>query len=55
MHQCYAVGRTADGEELRCCLARDHRDKSDHWDSIRDEYWSVDLVTNPWALAGARG
>lgn len=52
MSKCYAVGRTDQGDEMRCCLARNH--KTDHWDSVRLQSWAVDLVASPWALAGVR-
>lgn len=54
MNKCYAVGVTPDGQELRCCLERSHQGKTDHFDAVRDERWSVDLLASPWALAGAR-
>lgn len=41
MHQCYAVGQTAEGDELRCCLNRNHRELLDHWDAVRDRFWVV--------------
>lgn len=53
MNKCYAVGVTPDGDELRCCLDRNHQSKSDHWDAVRDQPWTVDLVSSAWALAGA--
>ena len=55
MSKCYAVGRTDQGEELRCCLARSHQGKTDHFDGVRDQSWAVDLVANPWAMAGISG
>ena len=49
MHQCYAVGKTAEGEELRCALLRRHRSLIDHWDAVRDVYW-VAPVEGAWAV-----
>lgn len=52
MHKCYAIGRTADNEELHCCLARHHRGEK-HYDSDRDQEWSVDIYTDSWAMVDA--
>lgn len=47
MSLCYQVGRTDQGDELRCSLLRNH--KEDHYDTARDQSWSVNPLTCAWA------